>query len=682
MDWLFGIALALLALAGAVDLVCGVRRPPLRRLPYLLGAAASVLLVIVGSAGLAGARITLQLDGFLGFGPAGLIVDRLSALFLVLCFAVAAPVSLVCAWWAMHSPLVRSRSLAATYALALGAIACILTANQSFCFLFAWEALTASFYLFTAYDRPRVGRGDAAVVTVMLSKISGALLLIGFGLLAGRAGTFTFAGLSSLPPSGVRDAGYALLIAGFAVKVGLLPVHIWMPRGYRAAPGPMRAVMAGVAVNVGFYGMWRTLELLHSPPGWLAVVVLLLAAATALLGIAHTTVNTELTGVISYSSVENSGLITVGYAIAMLGAVLQMTPLIATGLIAAMLQMVTHAVAKSLLFCSIARIEDATGTMALDELRGIGHRFPWSGTGIAIGAATLAGLPLTTGFVSEWFLLESLMQQFRVGHLVYALPMAAAGALVALTAGFAAVAFVRIVGLVVLGPRGPWDQRTAENTKPLPTRLIGRAGLLTLTVACLAIAALSPLELGVFNAGLRTIAPSAVLADVEKGPWVLQPVYREFSIVSPSWLAVAMPALFVATIIACLLLARRRMLAVRRVPAWRSASGEVEGEAQYTPFGFANPTRQVLANVLMTRSELRTLSAEHPESDGHHGGASLRFTSDVVEVFERFVYRPLARVFLAGVRQAQRMQNGRLDAYIAYLLLAFIAVLAVVIAIT
>ncbi|MGH3625475.1 MAG: proton-conducting transporter membrane subunit, partial [Sciscionella sp.] len=561
----------------------------------------------------------------------------------------------------------------------------IVTADQAFCFLFAWEALTVAFYLFTGYDRQRADRTSAAVITVMLGKISGALLLIGFLLLAGRAGDFTFAGMEKLPQSGLRDAAYALLIAGFAVKVGLIPVHVWMPRGYRAAPGPARAIMAGVAVNVGFYGMWRTLDVLHRPPGWLAVVVLLLAAATALLGIAHSTVQTDLTEVIAYSSVENGGLITVGYAVAMIGAVLQMAPLIAVGLIAGMLQMVAHAVAKSLLFSAIARVEDVEATMLLDDLRGIGHRFPWSGTGIAFGAATLAGLPLTVGFVSEWFLLESLMQQFRVGHLTYALPMAVAGALVALTAGFAAVAFVRVVGLVVLGPRGARESEEAENTGPLLTRLTGRAGLVLLTVACLGIAALTPLELRIFGAGLSVIVPGTVLAGSEKGPWVLQPVYQEFSIVSPSWLAVAMPMLFVAVVGFCLLVARRRMFAVRRVPAWRSATSGVEGDAQYTPFAFANPTRKVLATVLMTRSELRTVEVESggqiDERQRDAAGAHLGYTSDVVELVERLLYQPLLRPFLAVARAAQRMQNGRLDAYIAYMLIAFVAVLAVIMAV-
>ena len=677
MTWVLISGLGLLGIALLCDLVLGVRRAWTRSLPYLLGAAASVLLTITGGAGLARQSIRLSLDAFLGFGAANLTVDRLSGLFLVISFAVAIPVSLACATWAVQPYRVKARGLGCAYALALGSTAVVVTADHVFVFLFAWESLTVAFYLLTAHERDHSRNSAAAIVTVMMGKISGAALLIGFLLLAAQTRSFRLPGFSALPHNGLRDAVYAVLVLGFAVKVGLIPVHVWMPRGYQAAPGPLRAIMAGVAVNAGFYGLWRTLDLLHQPPAWLAVVVLLLGGTTALLGIAHATVQTDLAEVVAYSSVENTGLITVGYGVALIGTAAGIPSLAAVGLLAATLQMIAHAIAKALLFTATAGIEDATGTTELDELRGVGHRLRFSGTGLALGALTLAGLPLTAGFVSEWFLLESLMQQFRLGSLGYTLPMAISGALVALTAGFAAVAFVRIVGLTVLGPRGPYEEELTRDTGPL-----GKIAIVMLSIGCLAVAALAPLEVRFISAGLDPLLPSAVTTSALKEPWVLQPVFGGFSILSPSWLAVMLPVLLVAAALLCFLFSRRRMFVVRRVPAWRSATGGVEGENQYKPFAFTNPTRKVLANVLLTRSELRTVERQtggqddDPRRDA--GGAHLGYTSDVVEAVERFLYRPLLRPLRTVARTARRLQNGRLDAYVAYMLIAFIAVLAVV----
>jgi NADH:ubiquinone oxidoreductase subunit 5 (subunit L)/multisubunit Na+/H+ antiporter MnhA subunit len=464
--------------------------------------------------------------------------------------------------------------------------------------------------------------------------------------------------------------------------------------------------MAGVCVNVAFYGMWRTLALLGRAPGALVGVVLVLGALSALLGIAHAAVQNRLSRVIAYSSIENSGLIVTGFGIALTGAAVGDRRLIAAGLLAATLQMVAHTAAKSLLFTSVAGIEAAAGSDDLEDLRvrgggrGGGWGTPWSGFGLAVGSVTLAGLPPTAGFVSEWFLLESLMQQFRVPGLGYRLVLALAGAAVALTAGFAGVTFVRLVGLIVLGrPGGHGGAGSPPGGAVLggivPPRLTdygwtGRAAVVVLAGCCLAIAAVTPLEVRVIAAGLSPDVPSALTMGALKSPWVLQPVFAGFSILSPSWLWLEMPVMLLLVVLFTWAVSGRRLLRVRRVPAWRSATIGVEGADSYTAFGYANPTRRVLAGVLDTRSEVRQIMMEENGSDDGTGApdrpdpaetgqaAHLQYASDVIEVVEAYLYRPVFRAFMSVVAVAKRLQSGRLDAYLLYMLIALIAVIAVV----
>jgi hydrogenase-4 component B len=666
--WLLWAGLILLAAAAAADLAVG---PRLRQiLPYLLGAAGSACLTAGGAGALAGQRARLWPAGVLGPGTVGLAADRLSGLFLVIAFAAATAVSLAFVSWARQGGTSR-RGLGACYALALAAVAVFLTAGDAFTLLFAWETLTVAFYLLAGFERGKPGRPSGALVTLAFGKASGMALLAGLLLLAARAGSLTLASFAHVPPSGVRTTAQVLLLAGFAIKVGLLPFQVWLPRGYAAAPGPARAVMAGVASGVGFYGLWRTLAVLGPPPGWLTGTLLVLASLTAVLGIAHAAVQTGLLRVIAYSSVENTGLILAGFGVALVGAAVRDQRLVAAGLLAATLQVIAHTAAKSLLFCAAAGMESAAGTDDLDELRGVARRAPWRGTGLAVGALTLAGLPPTAGFVSEWFLLEALMQQFRVPGLGFRLVLALTGAAVALTAGFAGVAFVRLIGLVVLGQprpaagrRGLWD-----------FRLGGRAAIVALGGACLALAAVTPLEIRAVAAGLSPVVPAPVTTGALKSPWVLQPVFAGFSILSPSWLWLVMPGLFLIVAVAALALSGRRMFRVRRVPAWRSATAGVSGSARYTAFGFANPTRRVLATVLHTRTGIRPIDVA--DSAAHVG-----YESDVIEVVEQYLYRPLLRPLLAAGRWARRLQSGRLDAYLAYMLIALIALLAVVTALS
>ena len=703
MSGLFAAGLILFAVAAAAGLI-PASSGWARGLPYAVGAAGAACLAVAGGFAVDGQTVRLDVAGWLGDPvpgqPAlGLSADRLSGMFLVMALGAAVPVSVAFASWAVRPGPVATRMLAEGYALALGATVVIMTARDAFTFLFGWEGLTAAFFLLAGASRKDKDRAGAARIVVAFGKVSGAALLVGLLLLAAKSHSIALASFAQVPGGAVKTTALTLLLAGFAVKAGLVPFQVWMPRGYPAAPGPARAIMAGVCVNVAFYGMWRTLALGGRPPGWLAGVLLLLGGCTALLGIAHAAVQSRLSRVIAYSSVENSGLIITGFGVALTGAATGDKQLIAVGLLAATLQMIAHTAAKTLLFTSAVGIEAEAGDDDLEVLRGMGRRAPWSGVGLAVGSLTLAGLPLTAGFVSEWFLLESLMQQFRVTALGSRLTLALAGAAVALTAGFAGVTFVRIVGMVVLGP----PQGGNGGTGSPPMRRGGLGGIvppgataiappgataiappgataIALLTACpLALAAVTPLEIRVIAAGLSPVVPGGITMGALKSPWVLQPVFAGFSILSPSWLWIEMPAMLLLVTLLALGLSGRRLVRVRRVPAWRSATIGVEGADSYTPFGYANPTRRVLASVLHTRAEVEEVTpAGTGRSEGGDSVPHLRYASDVVEVVESWLYRPATRLFGAVVAAAKRLQSGRLDAYLLYMLIALVAVIAVV----
>jgi len=269
------------------------------------------------------------------------------------------------------------------------------------------------------------------------------------------------------------------------------------------------------------------------------------------------------------------------------------------------------------------------------------------------------------------------MQQFRVPGLGYQLVLAVAGAAVALTAGFAGVTFVRLTGLVVLGPAPEPAPRPGSSRE---YGWLGRAGVTALAVTCLGAAALTPLEIRLIGAGLSPLVPARVTLGALARPWVLGPVFPGFSVLSPSWLWIVMPTLLAGVFLLCWLATGGRMFRVRRVPPWRSAAAGVTDTDQYTAFGYTNPTRRVLAGVLLTRSELHRI--EEPADTGGEPGAPrvphLGYTSDVVELVEEYLYRPLGRPLMAVVRAVKRLQSGRLDAYLAYMLIALIAILAVV----
>jgi hydrogenase-4 component B len=431
-----------------------------------------------------------------------------------------------------------------------------------------------------------------------------------------------------------------------------------------------------VAVNVGFYGLWRFLGILGRPPIWLAATVLVVGGLTALLGIVFAAVQSGLNRVVAYSSVENAGVICVGYGVALAGAATGHVGVVAVGLVAASLQVLAHAVAKSSLFASLSFFESDFATDNLESLRGVGRRDRWSGATFAVGSLTLAGLPPTIGFVSEWFILEALLQEFRVHVLALRLAMALAGALVALTVGVALLCFIRLVGLLVLGPRS----RAGVARIDVDGGGAGRVGLLVMAVSCFALAAAAPWVLRFIADGLAPIVPRAITIGALKEPWVLQPVFASFSILSPSWLFIVFPIGFAAVGAGSVVLSRGRLLRIRRVPAWHSATPGVAGPASYSPFGYANVLRHVLANVLGSqRSVVKapdSVVGDDPTASNDHAHVEVR--TDVVEPIESYLYRPARTAWLWLAHAAKRLQSGRLEAYVAYMFVALLILLALV----
>lgn len=670
-DLLLSAAL-LWALGASFGLVARHAPKSLRHLPNACGAVGGSLVATVGVLSVLGSPLTVDLGPTLGFGQTLVRLDALAGMFLTLVGALAALTSSCwISWSATESS--QSRFVGPSYMLLLGALVVVIVAGDAFTFLFGWESLTLSFYLLTAAGRgaPRAKR-RGSWITLAVGKASGAFLLIGFMLLGGREASYLLDSWSRVPPGALRDAAYSLIVAGFAAKVGVLPFQVWIPLGYPAAPAPARAALAGLGANAGFYGLWRFLSILGPPPVALAIVVLLLGGVTALVGISFASVQSDLNRLVAYSSIENAGLIVVGYGIALSGAALGQEHLVAVGLLAATLQTLSHAVAKTGLFASSAFFTRDWGTSALDDLRGVVRTHPAPGAAFGFGSLTLAGLPPSIGFVSEWFLLEALMQEFRLPGLAVRLAMAGAGALVALTAGVAAFTFARLVGLTVLSkPLRPDPERRRRSSGSW----LGGSSLVFLGFLCVGLAAAAPWTVRFIAGGLSPVVPARLVEQALKSPWVLQPVYANFSILSPSWLAVVLPVAFVSTTAMAFLLSRGTAFKVRRVTAWRSATEGVQGPDRYSSFAYANALRHVLANLLGTKLEV--VAVEPETASGVDRPPSLEVRSEVVEPVEKYFYTPLRRGFLLLAGQARRLQSGRLDAYISYVLVTLVVVIAV-----
>ena len=241
---------------------------------------------------------------------------------------------------------------------------------------------------------------------------------------------------------------FLLALVAFGIKAGVMPFHVWLPPAHASAPSHVSALMSGVLIKIGIYGIVRVLAMLPEPPVAWGVLLLLLGAASGIAGVAFAIAQHDLKRLLAYHSIENIGIIVMGIGLAVVGRATHAPLLVVLGLGAAVLHVWNHAIFKALLFLSAGVVVHATGTRDIDRMGGLGRALPWSSALFTLGAVAICGLPPLNGFVSELILylgaFESLkLQAVRLGALV-APVLAVIGAL-------ACACFVKVVGSVFLG---------------------------------------------------------------------------------------------------------------------------------------------------------------------------------------------------------------------------------------
>jgi hydrogenase-4 component B len=378
----FPIFLALCALGIAIALIIPERRNP-GAMAIIASLASLTILIGSGIVLFGGSPWHVSLWRVPLFGRLELNMDRLSALFVFITALVYLPVSVFSAsYLPRYYRRYSLKSFSVFYLALFASVVLVLLAADCLLFLLAWEAMAILSYLLVNYEHERKQATEAGYLMLVMSEAGLMAALMGLLLLAANAHTLAFADLKT---SGVtlssagRWAVFLLTFFGFGVKAGLVPSSVWLPRAHPAAISNVSALLSGVILNLGIYGIVRlNMDLLPVTMIGPGLIVLLIGTISALVGILYATTENDLKTLLAHSSIENMGIVTVSLGAALLFAASGKSVLASIALLTALYHLMNHSLYKSLLFLGAGVVDSRCRTRDLDRLGGLIHRMPWT----------------------------------------------------------------------------------------------------------------------------------------------------------------------------------------------------------------------------------------------------------------------------------------------------------------
>ena len=668
---LAGVGLAAATGAAALAIVAAVVAPARARAASvgLLSAVSAAAALVAAVAVLCGrATFAAALPDLLPLAGVRLELDPLGAIFVVAVAVVAIPASLFGIGYAPHGP--AGRAVAATFPLFVWSLLFVPVAGSASTFLVLWELMAVASLLLVLSDHrhsPAVrsaGQWYAAMTHFGFVAILGA-----FVVLADRAGSDSFAviraGADGVGPL-ARSAVFVLALVGFGSKAGVVPLHVWLPRAHPEAPSHVSALMSGGMVKLGVYGLLRVgWDLLGGGPRWWGVTVLAVGAVSALFGILHALVASDLKRLLAYSTTENVGLILVGVGAAGLFAANGQRSLASVAVAAALLHVVNHAAFKGLLFLGAGSVVAATGTRDLDRLGGLIRRMPVTAATFAVGALAIAALPPGNGFVSEWLLLQALVHSLPSSSAAVAVTMPLAVGVVALTGGLAVATFVKAFGTGFLAlPRSGDAEAAQESPATMQLALVLLAGV------CVALAVV-PTALGAALG--RAVGVLGPLADGR--PLRTGALHVELAGIAATMSPVLVAGGLLLTMLGVLAVVRaaHSAVTVRGAEAWGCGRSLQTARMEYTATSFAEPLQRVFDDVL--RPDL-DVDIDHRVESRYYVDA-VRYRQGIRDAFEHRLYESLIRLLRWWGERARGLQNGSIHRYLGYILAALVVVLLV-----
>ncbi len=536
----------------------------------------------------------------------------------------------------------------------------VVLARNALLFLVAWEVMSLSSFFLVAFENEKKEVRKASWTYMIATHIGTAFLFVMFLLLGQSGDSLEFGSFGHLTPY-LSDVCFVLAVIGFGTKAGIIPSHVWLPEAHPAAPSHVSALMSGVMIKTGIYGIVRVLEFLGPAQLWWGWGLIAFGLLSGVLGVLFALAQHDLKRLLAYHSVENIGIIVMGLGVGVLGLSAGSPMLAFFGFAGGLLHVVNHAMFKGLLFMGAGSVAHAAHTREIDHLGGLLKRMPWTGAAFLVGAVAISGLPPLNGFVSEFLIY---MGSFKGaaslgGGIAVALLFVIAG--LALIGGLATACFTKAFGMVFLGE--------ARSEHPKHAHEVDRSMVIPMAIlaaGCFAVGLLGFLIIQAMPAVLTGLFASAGSAGFDPS------MIRIEALASSEYLkAIASGACILLILTGLIALLRRWLLSGRTVGTtgtWDCGYIRPTARMQYTASSFAQP---ILDFFNIFQSGWKRLKA--PKG---YFPVTASFETEALDTSQERVYRPIFEAVERFLSKLRVMQHGRIQLYVLYIVLTLAFLIA------
>ncbi|MBU2515122.1 hydrogenase [bacterium] len=538
------------------------------------------------------------------------------------------------------------------YSLLVVSMALVVYAGDLFSFAISWEVMSISSFFLVLFNYQKESTRKAAYLYFVFTQAGAFLIFAGFGVIIAYTGDLGFNKILALPEE-IKILVFLLLLLGFGSKAGMFPLHIWLPYAHPAAPSHVSAIMSGVMIKIGIYGIIRFYCLLNSNSILFGYLVLCFGILSGVFGVVQMLGQQNLKRLLAYCSVENIGIILIGLGIGMIGVSQNLPAMALLGFSGAFLHILNHALFKSLLFMGAGSVIHKSGFETIDQMGGYLKKMKVTGVTFLVGSLAITGLPPFNGFISEFLIYYGSFQGISFNETGF-IPSALGIISLALIGGLALAGFTKVFGIVFLGePRKIPDHTLQESG------LIMQIPMIILAVICLLIGVFPDIFIRLSLLATNSIPQVSSNVSIEG----VLAINRNISFTVLFFIVLVMVLWGIRTLF-------YRNKTITASSTWGCGYTKSSPRIQYTGTSF-------VATFLNFFKPIAPVEVIHFDVKGHFPSET-SYHSDLEDLAETGLVRWLIRPILAIFNRLRWIQHGDIHLYIGYILLAVIILLLII----